>query len=80
MGFARSPIRDFESFLRTLVGLDEDNIQLILKQYYSFFITYELSPGIYTMKDFLEGSYIMGDHEGTLKFEYDDFSMEAKLF
>ena len=29
MGYARSPYRDFESYLRIVVGLDEDDIQLI---------------------------------------------------
>ena len=33
MGYARSPLRDFESYLRIVVGLEEDNIRLILKQY-----------------------------------------------
>ena len=32
-GYARSPVRDFESYLRIIVGLDEDDIQLILKQH-----------------------------------------------
>ena len=32
-GYARSLFRDFESYLRIAVGLDEDNIRLILKQY-----------------------------------------------
>ena len=31
MGYARSPIRDFESYLRIVVGLEEDIIQLIFK-------------------------------------------------
>ena len=35
MGYARSPFRDFDSYLRIVVGLDEDEIQLILKQYHS---------------------------------------------
>ena len=30
MGYARSPFRNFESFLRIVVGSDEDDIQLIL--------------------------------------------------
>ena len=50
MGYARSPFRDFESYLRIVVGLDEDDIQLILKQYNSKFVTYKLTPGIYTNK------------------------------
>ena len=32
MGYARSPFRDFESYLRIVVGLEENDIQLILKQ------------------------------------------------
>ena len=40
MGYARSPFRDFESYLTIIVGLDEDDIQLILKQYNSNFLTY----------------------------------------
>ena len=52
MGYARSPFRVFESYLRFLVSLDEDYIQLILKQYLSNFVTYELSPRIYTIEDF----------------------------
>ena len=30
-GFARSSFRDFESYLRILIGLNEDIIQLVLK-------------------------------------------------
>ena len=47
MGYGRSPFRDFESYLRIVVGSDEDDIHLISKHYNSYFITYELSPGIY---------------------------------
>ena len=31
LGYARSPFRDFESYLRIVVGLDEDDIELIIK-------------------------------------------------
>ena len=65
MGYARSPFRDFGSYLRLVVGLDVDKILLILKQYKSNFVTYELSLGIYSIKDFSEVVYTMGDHEGT---------------
>ena len=44
LGYTRSHFRDFESYLRIVVGLDEEDIQLILKQYNSNFITYELTP------------------------------------
>ena len=50
LGHARSPLRDFESYFRIVVGLDEEDIRLILKQYNAHFVTYELSPGIYTIK------------------------------
>ena len=38
LGYHRPSFPDFESYLRTEVGLDEDNIQLTLKHYKSFFI------------------------------------------
>ena len=78
MGYAGSPFRDFESYLRVVVGLDEVDIQLILKQYNSNFVSYELIPGIYTIKDISETVYIMGDHEGSSKIENDDVSMKTK--
>ena len=62
-----------------MVALDEGDIQFILKQYNSNFVTYELSPGIYKIKDNCEDVYSMGDHEGTLQIEYDDFSMKTEL-
>ena len=31
VGYSRSPFRDFESYLRSVVALAEENIQLILK-------------------------------------------------
>ena len=74
LNYARPPFRDFESHLRFVVGLDEDDIQLFLKQNKSYFITFELSLGNYTIKDNSEVVYIMGDHEGTVQFKNDDIS------
>ena len=37
LGYSASPFRDFESYLRLIVGLDEEDIQLILKEYNSHF-------------------------------------------
>ena len=79
MGYARYPIRDFESYLRIIVGLEEDNIQLILKQYNEEFITYELDPGNYTIEDLKKAVYPLGDHEGTLQIEYDDINKKVKF-
>ena len=50
-GYAESSFRDFESYLRITIGLEEDNIQLILKQYNEKFVSYELDPGNYTIED-----------------------------
>ena len=79
MGYARSPFQDLESYLRIVVGLDEDDIRLILKQCNANFVTYELSPGIYTIKDISEAVHSLGNHEGTIKIEYDDNTMKTKL-
>ena len=79
MGYARSPYRDFETYLRIVVGLEEDNIRLILKQYNEKFITYELDPGNYTIEDLKKAVYPLGDHEGTLQIEYDDLDKKTKL-
>ena len=79
MGYARSPLRDFESYRRIVVGFDEDDIQLISKQCNSYFITYEIRPGMYTIKDISEAVYTEGDHDGNIQIEYDDISMKTKL-
>ena len=80
MGSARSTFRDIESCFRIGVSLGDDCIQLVLKQYNSNFVTYELTPSIYTIKDIFEAVYTMGDHEGTAQLEYDDVSMKKKFF
>ena len=78
-GYANSSFRDFESYLRIFVGLEEDDIQLILKQYNEKFFTYELDPGNYTIEDIQKAVYFLGDHEGTLQIEYDDSNKKVKL-
>ena len=80
LGFARSPFKVFLSYLRIVIGLDEDDIQLILKQCNEKFITYELSPGIYTREDISQAIYPLGDHEGTLEIEYNDDTVKKNLF
>ena len=78
-GYANSSFRDFESYLRIFVGLEEDDIQLILKQYNEKFVTYELDPGNHTIEDIQKAVYFLGDHEGTLQIEYDDINKKVKL-
>ena len=79
MGYGVSPFRDFESYLRIVVGLEEDDIRLILKQYNANFVTYELDPGSYTIEDLQKAVYPLGDHEGTLQIEYDDLNKKTEL-
>ena len=79
VGYARSPFRDFESYHRIVVGLDEDDIQLIVKQNNANFVFYELDPANYTIEDLQEAVYPLGDHKGTLQIEYDDLNKKNKL-
>ena len=79
MGYARSRFRDLESYLRIFIGLEEDNIRLILKQYNEKFVSYELDPGYYTIEDLEKAVYPLGDHEGTLQIEYDDLNKKVKF-
>ena len=76
---SRSQFRDFESYLRIRVGLDEQDIQLILKEYNSHFITYELSPGIYTIQDISDAVHTFSGHNKIIEIEYDDISMKTKI-
>ena len=79
LGYSRSLFRDFESYLRIVVGLDGEDIQLILKQYNSNFITYELTPGIYTIQDISDTIHTFSGHSEITEIEYDDISMKSKI-
>ena len=79
LGYAKSKFRDFESYLRIVVGLDEEDIQLILKQYNSDFVTYELTPGIYTIQDISDTIYTFSGHSEIIEIEYDDITMKTKI-
>ena len=78
-GYTRSRFRDFESYLRTVIGLDEKDIQLILKEYNSHFITYELTPGIYSIQDISDTIYNFSVNNESMKVEDDDISMKTKI-
>ena len=77
--YSASSFRDFESYLRPVVGLDEEDVQLILKEYNSHFITYELTPGIYTIQDISEAIKTFSGHQETIQLEYDDISMRTTI-
>ena len=78
LDYGRSLFRDFESYLRIVVGLDDEDIQLILKNN-SHFITYELTPGIYTIQDISDAIQTFSGHKETIQLEYDDISMKTKI-
>ena len=82
--YIRSVFQDFESFLRTQIDLIEDDIKLVLDEYSSSFITYEISPGIYTFKDVSEALFniLQIEYPGpsnVIDIEYDDITMKTKL-
>ena len=79
LAYARSPFRDFESYLRIVAGLDEEDIRLILNQYNSHFISYELTPGIYTIQDISVAIHTFSGHSEIIQIEYDDISMKTKI-
>ena len=79
LNYSRSQLRDFESYLRIRKGLDEEDIQLILKEYNSHFITYELTPGIYTIQDISDAVHTFSGHSDIIKIEYNDISMKTKI-
>ena len=84
--YIRSVFQDFESYLRTEVDLVEDDIRfrLVLEQYNSSLITYEIQPGIYTFKDLSKAVYNILQLEypksgSELVIEFDDITRKTKL-
>ena len=62
----------------------EDDIKLVLDEYNSSFITYELEHGIYTFKDISEAlfNFLQSEYpvpSNTIDIEYDDITMKTKL-
>ena len=79
INYSRSQFRDFESYLRIRVGLDEEDIQLILKEYNLHFITYELTPGIYTIQDISDDVHTFSGHIDITEIEYNDINMKTQI-
>ena len=82
--YTSSVFQDFESFLRTQIDLVEDDIKLVLDEYNSSFITYELEPGIYTFKDISEALFntLQSEYPGpsnVIVIEFDDITRKTKL-
>ena len=79
LGYTRSPFRDFESYLRIVVGLDGEDIQLFLKQNNSHFVTYESTPGTYTIQDISDNVHTFSGHSEIIHIEEDDITMKIKI-
>ena len=82
--YKRSISQDFESFFRTEIDLIEDDIRLVLDEYISSFVTYELLPGIYRLKVFSEAllKVLQPEFEGNhnaIDIEFNDKTMRTKL-
>ena len=79
-----SVFQDFESFLRTQIDLVEDDIKLVLDEYNSSFITYELEPGFDSYREIsealfyiLQSEYPQSDSEILIRL--DDVTRKTKL-
>ena len=79
-----SIFQDCEIFFRTEVDLVENVFRLVLHEYFSSFITYELEPGSYSLKDVSESlsTSLQSEYDGyhnAFDIECDDFTMKTKL-
>ena len=82
--YTRSVFQDFESFLRTQIDLVEDDIKLVLDEYNSCFITYELQPGIYSYREISEALFYILQSEypqsnSEILIRLDEFTRKTKL-
>ena len=82
--YTRSVFQDFESFLRTQIDLVEDDIKLVLDEYNSNFVTYELVPVIYSYRDMAEALYYILQSEypssgSEILIRLDDITRKTKL-
>ena len=77
-------VQDFESFLRTLFDLVEDDIKLVLDKYKLSFTTYELQPRINNFKDISEDLFNIlqtqyPEPSNVIVIEFDDITRKTKL-
>ena len=82
--YTSSVFQDFESFLETQIDLIDDDVKLVLDEYNSSFLTYELQPVTYTFKDISEALFniLQSEYPGSsnvIDIEFDDISMKTKL-
>ena len=82
--YTSSVFQDFENFLRTQIDLVEDDIKLVLDEYNSSFITFELEPCVYTFKHISEALFNILQNKypvpsNTIAIEIDDNTRKTKL-
>ena len=82
--YTSSVFQDFESFLRTQIDLVEEDIKLVLDEYNSNFLTYELAPGIYSYRDIAEAVFyiLQSDYPQSnceILIRLDDITRKTKL-
>ena len=82
--YTSSIFQDFESFLRTQIDLVEDDIKLVLDEYNSNFITYELEPDIYSYRDIAEAVFYILQSDfpqsnSEVLIRLDDITRKTKL-
>ena len=84
VGYVSSVFQNFESFLRTEVDLVQDNVNLVLDEYNSSFITYKLEPGIYTFKDISKALFkiLQSEYPGpsnVIDIDNNDITMKTEM-
>ena len=82
--YTSSVFQDFENFLSTQIDLVEDDIKLLLDEYNSSYVTYELDPGIYTYKDLAIALFNILQHKypssnSEILIRLDDITRKTKL-
>ena len=82
--YTSSVFQDFEGFLRTQIDLVEDDIKLVLDEYNSSFITYEIELGIYSYKEISEALFYILQSEypqsnSEILIRLDDVTRKTKL-
>ena len=82
--YIHSIFQKFESYPRTETNLVEDDNGLVLDEYKSSFITYELEPGINSLKDLSEALFKILRPEyppssNEIVFEFNDTTRKTKL-
>ena len=76
--YIQSKFQNFKSYLRTKIDWAEEDIELILKQFFLNFIKTEIPLGVHTTADFID--YIEEFSKGGIKIGYDDITKKTKLF